>query len=75
MKHNALVKKNQTVIKDIEFYNDLECKKKKKKRTSMRHYDYPLCRVQMDQPNSLLYYQKEYWKQTRKHMQHWHPPT
>lgn len=31
MKHNALVKKNQTVIKDIEFYNDLECKKKKKK--------------------------------------------
>lgn len=41
----------------------------------MKHYDYPLCRVQMDQPNSLLYYQKEYWKQTRKHMQHWHPPT
>lgn len=32
MKHNALVKKNQTVIKDIEFYNDLECKKKKKKK-------------------------------------------
>lgn len=31
MKHNALVKENQTVIKDTEFYNDLECKKKKKK--------------------------------------------